>query len=673
MFKMRALLGLLAGLAIGFCQTVSVHAAPVRVSAAPAISVSFFPKQIAFITPGRQSVSLQNLRLVGAATTTARKSSHLATPRMLTALNSIPQSGACASGAYPAPILALASALKCDPDLIFEYVYNNIEVEPLYGSNKGALGTLLDLRGDDADQAILLVTLWNAAGYSQTGYANVPHTEVPVATVANWLGVANDLGAIENIMAGGGIPHQLNADGTLTFNHFVGIIFLRGSYLSFDPSFKAHTILPLSSGLASTLNYNRAQFLSDTGGTFNATSISSVNRAHLRADLSNYAANLIAQSSHTSTVGSVIGGKQIVPLVGSPLNQTYMGSFTGTFPVNCPNQSPTNIECRTSVSITMPGALSSQAIKLYTDQIYGHRITIFSVLQTDGKYVPTLLIDGAVPGCVGSGCTNVGPEAASGAAWNVPTTITQPNQPTAPTVPTGSCPTGVTASACKSLAITAGGSYLVSTGVGLVARGMAEYHRQLLAQARAAGNADSSEPVLGENLAVIGYSWLAESSAEQQIMGQIVQSTTLYNYALGIVGQSTIRGTSSQGPYVDLPLNQYHTTPLISGGPTTTVGGFSYPTADVSTFIGLWQASSSFESAVLQQTQAPVPGMVAASTVEIVDANMNASSLNTTFFADGTTSAGQSAFSSTIAPAAQSHYSTADWTTISGDVLNTLT
>src|SRR5579859_2577940 len=62
------------------------------------------------------------------------------------------QSVGCAtSGNLPGPVIALASSLKCDPQLIFEYVYNNIEYEPLFGSNKGALGTLLDRRGDDAD------------------------------------------------------------------------------------------------------------------------------------------------------------------------------------------------------------------------------------------------------------------------------------------------------------------------------------------------------------------------------------------------------------------------------------------------------------------------------------------------------------------------------------------
>src|SRR5690242_2021420 len=74
----------------------------------------------------------------------------------------------CSGPAQPAEIATLAASLKCDPDLIFEYVYNNIEFEPLYGSNKGALGTLLDQRGDDMDQAQLLAALLSNAGFAPT-------------------------------------------------------------------------------------------------------------------------------------------------------------------------------------------------------------------------------------------------------------------------------------------------------------------------------------------------------------------------------------------------------------------------------------------------------------------------------------------------------------------------
>lgn len=73
--------------------------------------------------------------------------------------------GCAAASTQPIEITTLAQALKCDPDLVFEYVYNNIEYEPLFGSNKGALGTLLDLRGNDIDQVQLLSALLEASGF----------------------------------------------------------------------------------------------------------------------------------------------------------------------------------------------------------------------------------------------------------------------------------------------------------------------------------------------------------------------------------------------------------------------------------------------------------------------------------------------------------------------------
>src|SRR3984957_12522140 len=93
--------------------------------------------------------------------------------------------GCASSSTQPIEIVTLAASLKCDLDLIFEYVYNNIEYEPLFGSNKGALGTLLDQRGDDIDQAQLFVALLNAAGITQTnfiyGYITVTGTTTPTS------------------------------------------------------------------------------------------------------------------------------------------------------------------------------------------------------------------------------------------------------------------------------------------------------------------------------------------------------------------------------------------------------------------------------------------------------------------------------------------------------------
>src|SRR5260221_62474 len=45
---------------------------------------------------------------------------------------------------YPVEITALARALHNDADNIYEYVRNSIEIVPMYGLQKGALGALID-------------------------------------------------------------------------------------------------------------------------------------------------------------------------------------------------------------------------------------------------------------------------------------------------------------------------------------------------------------------------------------------------------------------------------------------------------------------------------------------------------------------------------------------------
>jgi RHS repeat-associated protein len=595
-------------------------------------------------------------------------------------LTTIPQNGLCAIGSnQPAPIVTLVSSLKCDPDLIFEYVYNNIEYEPLYGSNKGPLGTLLDNRGNDLDQVLLFTTLLNAAGYSQTGIF-WSYARLTGAQVSNWLGVPNDADAIISLMEDGGIlidDAVINGDGTLDyidFGHFLALLELGSTNYYFDPSFKQHTVTSGLSNLASAMGYTQSQFLSDVGGTIDSVSISGVNRGALRNDLTTFATNLVSyvnQNNRAWTVGDVVGGKTIQKLVGSPIRLTSAPNMTPGSPVaanptlftTCPPSYTTS--CQTALTITMPSG-SGLPIKLTTDQVYGHRITISSV-PSGSNFIPTLLIDGVAPSCVAAAtCTNVGPATAAGTTWSIGTQVVALNQSTG----TG-CTTGVTA--CQTLTIGAGGTYLITVGVGQASRGSAEYHRQLLSQARAAGNADSSEVVLGENMATISYNWLAENAAEERITDQLTQATTLFNFAVGITGQARIQSTAYQGPYVDLPTQMKSVQPWSSTAPTIPVGGggVSYPIPFLSGVLTHSQASSAFESAVLEQTQAALPGMTAASTMKLVDDNMNSSyagSLGKTFFADGTTSTGRSTFTSTIVPAISPHYSSTDLATIESSV-----
>ncbi len=62
-------------------------------------------------------------------------------------------------------IAALAQSLNWSPVEIYEYVKNNIETEWYWGAMKGALETLRQKSGNDADQAALLVALLRAAGF----------------------------------------------------------------------------------------------------------------------------------------------------------------------------------------------------------------------------------------------------------------------------------------------------------------------------------------------------------------------------------------------------------------------------------------------------------------------------------------------------------------------------
>ena len=563
-------------------------------------------------------------------------------------------------------IIALASGLKCDPDLIFEFVYNAIEYEPLFGSNKGAFGTLLDQRGNDIDQVNLFAALLRAAGIasSQISY-QYGYIRVTGATAPGWLRVTNDAKAIATLLASGGIPispYVYNQDGTLNYvdvAHVWAQVQLNGTTYAFDPSFKQHAATAGQANLASILGYSRSQFLSDAGGTLTSTSFTGANRAALRADLLGYANNLVstirAQGSSWS-VANLVGGSAIIPLTGSPLRQAALPYLSPSqpsgFPQNWGGTVPSGY--RTCFTVSMPGIAStscsnpsSQTIQLFADQTYGHRISISSV-ASGSNFVPTLLIDGAPP----PNGSNTGTAQPSGVNWSIAIAITHPF-----------ADPGLAGSTNQSgtLNVLAGGSYLLSAAWGQVSRGMVQKHQRLLVEARATGALPASEPVLDETLATIGYSWLAQNASEQRLLGKLTATTPLTFHGLGIVGYPPPQGSSgTQGPYVDLPFN------VLSFVPQSSSAGTSNSPLGIAAFTAASDALSIFESAVLEQTQGLVPGMVAASTMRLVDQNVAAG--GTTFFVDSRSQVGMNTYFNTIRPAIQNTYSASTLAQIDGYV-----
>ncbi len=108
-------------------------------------------------------------------------------------------------------ITAKAEELQHNPVEIYEYVRNNFEYEPYYGSLKGAQQTLLEKAGNDFDQASLLIALLRASNIpARYVYGTV---EIPIEKIMNWVGGITDPNTAAQILATAGVPGKLLTEG----------------------------------------------------------------------------------------------------------------------------------------------------------------------------------------------------------------------------------------------------------------------------------------------------------------------------------------------------------------------------------------------------------------------------------------------------------------------------
>jgi hypothetical protein len=516
------------------------------------------------------------------------------------------------SGAQTAPapteIVELARALKFDPDLIYEYVYNNIDTLPQYGSLKGPFGALLDGKGTQFDQAELMVALLQQAGIP--AQFQIGQIQLTAAQFTNWLGTDTNIGSVEAVLEGGGFSGVILVDGN---NNVVGVQIgwawvsanIGGTNFAFDPATKIYN---RSAGLgfsaiASAMGYAQDTFISRAesgmstqttpqGGVFG---VSNVNRANARADLATFSTNLVqflrATNPAASTV-DIIGGKTIPPLpLGTKLRQTSLSYAVGTI-----DTEPTIPSAfRTTLSLTMGtgqggtfAPLATQATFNSSD-IYGHRITI----SFSSTAVPSLLIDGVTQVTGSAGVP-------SGGSLTVRASIMHPYPSSFANVTNND----------SMLILPLNVVYLIETGWGQVGRGMIEKHRRLLQQNMALNpNNPTAEAVLGESLAMIGYTWLAENAQNIGLIEPIAGVVIPYHHALGVVGIKQINSIS--GPFVDLPLNAVTVGQIINRPSSSTTTPI-----ESAAFFAKAMFLSIAESGTLEQTQ---PNATAASTVKLID------------------------------------------------------
>jgi|GEM_PF-924223 RHS repeat-associated protein len=629
-----------------------------------------------------------------------------------------PANLSCAPPSAPNEIVELARALDWNPDLIYEYVHNNIQTLPIYGSLKGAYGTLIDGVGTPIDQAELMYVLLEQSCYS-------PQYEIGTiflgpAQLTAWLGADTNFYDLGRVLLENGFPFPSGSSCSyaagspvVCLYHVSGSTTVIGADLpwvwvsvpipnggttyQFEPASKTYQggygydrVAQIANLGSSALQYSQSSFLSaaESGASGIGTpEVSGINRANVRQSLTTYANNLIAYikaNSPTATTNAIIGGATInlLPFYTPPPSGPTLWGQTGLCNVlvggvcspNVQAISPTSLSNLNSLRTTLTLTLGYDTGTTFTQlaaprtfnssDIYAHRL---SVLFNTTTSVPSLLLDGvtqvtatsAVPSgdqltirtainhptipCAslplsqnangnttngnavisnlsGLSCSLSAGMNVSGAGIPTGSVITQVNSSTAITISNNATATNtgvtlaITGANVDSVRVTpaAGALFVVGTGWGGSTRNMVEKHRKLLQQNAAQNsNNPSAEPVLGEGLAMIGYTWLAEFTDAQARVSEISGVTTTYLHAVGIIGMKGVTG-GAQGPFVDLPLNIVTVAQRVGLSSSSPV-----PTPlESSAFTVIAGVLSVLESGSIEQTQ---PNATAVSTVKLLD------------------------------------------------------
>jgi len=297
----------------------------------------------------------------------------------------------------PTEIVELSRALRNDPDLIYDFVRNNIEIEWAYGLRKGALGALVDRSGTAFDQAKLMVELLRQAGYSASYRAGT--ITLTGAEFSAWSGITNASAACQ-LLSSGAIPAVINNNtappancafsgtvSTITLGHiWVAVTIGVGTYY-FDPSYKPHVFMAGITNLNALIGLDAGEPLGTAAaaesGTSGAPWIRNLNMGALSTTLTGYGTGLLNYINTTmpsATVDDIIGGQRIIRFE-TPSGGQRLSSLAGTveqhnWPGEIPNQYRTTLRVQVlkfTDQLTMSVIINEV---LYVDEIYGRKLIV---------------------------------------------------------------------------------------------------------------------------------------------------------------------------------------------------------------------------------------------------------------------------------------------------------
>ena len=407
-------------------------------------------------------------------------------------------------------IAEMARALRDDVDLIYEFVASNIEFIPTFGSQKGALGCLIDGYGNSFDQADLMVQLLREAGY--TADYVFGELDLSASDAGDWLGTDTFNGwASGNYLANSGTPNTVTWTGTeyrVQLSHCWVRCDIGGTDYYFDPAMKSYTT---KSGinLATAMGYNASTYLSDakSGATVNTDYVEDMNSSNIRDNLDDYTESLIdyiQQNDDDATLTDILGGREIVPQSGQVRQTSLSYVKSGTTPTvwtSIPN----------SYKTTLDVEYDTIDESFYSADIHGKRLS----LTFNGSLQAELRLDG----------TLVATSSAQGAGtWNsVLLTITHPYPTTF-------------ADQAVWHRIWADKSYIIAQAWGNCNREMFEIHNRRLQEEQSDGGSSGDEAVLGQWLQAHFHMWNTKKSFSSDIINRMTECATVLHHQCGVVG-----------------------------------------------------------------------------------------------------------------------------------------
>ncbi|MFZ3138144.1 MAG: transglutaminase domain-containing protein, partial [Thermodesulfovibrionales bacterium] len=228
-------------------------------------------------------------------------------------------------------IQAKAAELNHNPTKIYNWVRNNIEYVPTYGSIQGANMCLQTKLCNDFDTASLLIALLRASEiHARCVYGTI---ELPIEKVKNWLGGFTDSMEALRLLASARIPVKgLTEGGTIKavqLEHiwveaWVDYIPSRGArhkvgdtWIPLDASFKQYSYTQ-GIDIKSAVPFDAQSFIDQikNTATINETEgyVTNVNSLYIQQTMNNYQTqvqNYITQNYPNATVGDVLGKKEI--------------------------------------------------------------------------------------------------------------------------------------------------------------------------------------------------------------------------------------------------------------------------------------------------------------------------------------------------------------------------